>query len=108
MSALNEMLNRQICEQDRVCIPIPCREYRFHKTRRWLFDFAWPDAKLAVEVEGAVFVRGRHTRGSGFTQDCEKYNTAVLMGWRVLRFTREHIENGYALETIIKIYNDLE
>tara|TARA_R110002126_G_scaffold288065_2_gene441348 strand:+ start:900 stop:1049 length:150 start_codon:yes stop_codon:yes gene_type:complete len=31
-------------------IPTPEAEYRFHPTRRWRFDFARPDKKLAVEV----------------------------------------------------------
>lgn len=63
------------------------REYRFHDTRRWRFDFAWPERNVAVEIEGGVWTRGRHTRGKGFENDCEKYNAAVLLGWRVLRFT---------------------
>lgn len=105
MSELEEMLVRQICELDRVIIPIPCREYRFAVPRRWRFDFAWPESKLAVEIEGAVFANGRHTRGSGFTADCEKYNAAAMKGWKVLRFTREHIESGYALDTIIETFN---
>ena len=61
-------------------------EHKFHETRKWRFDFAWPDQKLAVEVEGGAFSGGRHTRGIGFVKDCEKYNAAVLAGWRVLRF----------------------
>lgn len=67
---------------------IPFREYRFCAERLWLFDFAWPDVKLAVELEGfgARGVPGRHQRPKGFAADCEKYNTAVLLGWRVLRF----------------------
>jgi very-short-patch-repair endonuclease len=61
-------------------------EHRFHPERRWRFDIAWPDLKVAVEVEGGVFVRGRHNRPTGFINDCEKYNAAAVMGWRVLRF----------------------
>jgi len=78
----------------------PEREYRFHPQRRWRFDFAFPDQMLGVEVEGGHWVNGRHTRGSGFAKDVEKYNHAVLGGWRVLRFTGEMVKNGTALATI--------
>ena len=33
-----------------------------------------------------------HTRPKGYQQDCEKYNAAVLRGWRVLRYTRRDLE----------------
>ena len=61
-------------------------EHRFHAIRKWRTDFAWPGVLVAVEVEGGAFSGGRHTRGAGFVKDCEKYNTAALMGWIVLRF----------------------
>jgi hypothetical protein len=54
-------------------LPYPIREFRFHPERRWRFDYAWPGAWLAVEVEGGVWTRGRHLRGAGFIRDCEKY-----------------------------------
>jgi hypothetical protein len=66
-------------------LPRPVTEHRFDSSRRWRFDFAWPAAKLALEVEGGVWTEGRHTRGSGFTADIEKYNAATVQGWRVLR-----------------------
>lgn len=69
------------------CGPEPEQEYRFHPTRRWRFDFAWVDARVAVECEGGTWTRGRHTRGGGFEKDCEKYNSATAMGWRVFRVT---------------------
>ena len=78
----------------------PVREYAFAKPRRWRFDFAWPDQKLAVEVEGGVWANGRHTRGSGFVADTEKYNTAALLGWKVLRFHGGAINDGTAIDTI--------
>jgi len=67
--------------------PEPVREYRFHPARRWRLDFAWPDQKVAVEVEGGIWIRGRHQRPLPFTADCEKYNTATTMGWRIFRCT---------------------
>lgn len=68
-------------------LPVPEKEHRFDKTRRWRFDFAYPKIKLAIEIEGAVWTQGRHTRGIGFIKDCEKYNAATLQGWKVLRYT---------------------
>lgn len=80
----------------------PQREYRFHHERKWRFDFAYPDKLLAIEVEGGTWSGGRHTRGSGFEKDCEKYNAAALRGWRVLRFTPKMILTLQAIETIKK------
>lgn len=78
----------------------PEREYRFHPKRRWRFDFAWPDEKLAVEVEGGQWVIGRHQQPEGFEKDMEKYNAAVLAGWRVLRFTGKMVQDGTAVAII--------
>src|ERR1041385_1632066 len=47
-------------------LPKPTTEYRFAPPRRWRFDFAWPEGRLALEVEGGSFVAGRHTRGTPF------------------------------------------
>lgn len=58
------------------------REYRFHPTRRWRFDLAFPSQKLAIEVDG----RGAHQTVVGVRRDCEKGNEAVRRGWRLLRF----------------------
>jgi very-short-patch-repair endonuclease len=62
-------------------------EYRFHPVRKWRFDWAMPSKKVAVEFEGGVAIKGRHTRIIGYTKDCEKYNAAALLGWKVLRYT---------------------
>lgn len=70
------------------------QEYAFHGERRWRFDFAWPEQRVAVEVEGGIWSNGRHTRGSGFEDDCEKYNEAAVDGWRVLRVTSSMIDEG--------------
>lgn len=79
-----------------VGLPTPQREYRFLASRRFRFDFAWPEQKVAVEIEGGTWVAGRHTRGAGFEADCEKYNEAALAGWLVLRFTGAAISKDAA------------
>jgi very-short-patch-repair endonuclease len=77
------------------------REHRFC-TRRWRFDFCWPLDMLAAEVDGGEWTRGRHNRGAGMAADNEKINEATLLGWRVFRFTGEQVQNGYALDTVIR------
>lgn len=69
-------------------------EHRFHPVRRWRFDFAWPEKKIALEIEGGAFIGGRHTRGAGYENDIEKYNEATLAGWTVLRATRGMVRRG--------------
>lgn len=76
------------------------KEYRFHPTRRWRFDYAIPEHKIALEVEGGVWSQGRHTRPQGFLGDIEKYNTAGLMGWRVFRTTPENLYKTATLKLI--------
>lgn len=76
------------------------REHRFAPPRRWRFDFAHPASRVAVEVEGGVWRRGRHNRPKGFIADCEKYSAAALAGWTVVRLTRGDI-NCDRLEEII-------
>jgi hypothetical protein len=68
-------------------LPRPEMEYCFATSRRWRFDYSWPAALVALEVEGGVWTRGRHTRGAGFLKDIEKYNAAAVLGWRLLRVT---------------------
>lgn len=84
-----------ICKTD---IHVECvKEYRFHPNRLWRFDYAIPEHKIALEVEGGVWTDGRHVRAQGFLGDMEKYNTATLMGWRVFRTTPDNL---YKLATL--------
>ena len=65
------------------------KEYQFHPERKWRFDYAFPDLRIAVEIDGAVWTYGRHNNAKGYIGDMEKLNTAASMGWLVLRFTTE-------------------
>ena len=84
-------------------LPRPEREYRFAPPRRWRFDLAWPALKVAVEVEGGSWVGGRHSRPGGFEKDAEKYNEAVIAGWRVLRVTGAMVSDGRALASVERL-----
>ena len=102
-------------------IPEPEREWKFHSTRKWRLDYfwedrwAWPDEGIdkvwihpvAVEIEGGIYISGRHTRGSGFEKDCEKYNEVALQGIVLLRFTGKMLKERGA-ECINKLRLALE
>lgn len=76
------------------------KEYRFHPKRKWRFDYALPDHKIAVEVEGGVWSGGRHTSPKGFLNDIEKYNAAALMGWRLFRVTPDTLTTNNTISLI--------
>lgn len=87
-----------ICRTD---LQVECvKEYRFHPTRKWRFDYAIPEHKIALEVEGGVWTRGRHTSPKGFLNDIEKYNTATLMGWRVFRTTPDDLYKSATIKLV--------
>ena len=65
------------------------KEHKFHDVRKWRFDYAFPDQKVAVEVDGGVWTGGRHINPAGYINDMEKLNTAASMGWLVLRITTD-------------------
>lgn len=79
-------------------LEMPEFEFSFHDDRRWRADFAWPDRMLLAEYEGGIYTKGAHVRGKHFESDCEKYNEATLLGYRVLRFTHRMVHDGMALE----------
>lgn len=76
------------------------KEYKFHPVRKWRFDYALPAYKIALEVEGGVWIQGRHTRPKGFLGDVEKYNTAALLGWRVFRCTPSTLMTSKTLKLL--------
>jgi very-short-patch-repair endonuclease len=71
--------------------PDAVAEHRFHPVRLWRFDFAIPSARIAIEVNGAIWTAGRHSRGSGLVKEYEKVRAAAILGWRVLPFATDEI-----------------
>ena len=80
------------------------REFRFHPSRRWRFDFAFPSRKVAIEIDG----RGRHQSVVGVRNDCEKANTAIKLGWKVLHLPTSDIRaKGKDGEPLVEKFIDL-
>jgi len=68
---------------------IPAEQYRFHPTRRFLFDFAWIKQKVAVELDGFGYGNkfGGHQTIVGICNGHTKQNLAHEHGWLVLRYS---------------------
>jgi hypothetical protein len=81
-------------------LPTPVAEHRFHPTRLWRFDYAWPAQKIALEVEGGIWTGGRHINPAGFIADLEKYNAAAVLGWRILRMTPKSIATPISVHLV--------
>lgn len=85
-------------------LPLPETEYRFHPTRKFRLDIAWPDHKIGVEIQGGGWSRGRHHRPKGYRKDCEKQALAMLEGWRILHIVPEQIGSGEAIEWLVGLF----
>lgn len=87
----------ELVEVNLLGLPAYKKEFRFHPVRRWRFDYVWPDLKVALEIHGGIFTNGRHTRGTGITEDRVKMNTAQLLGWIVIEATTAQVKDGQML-----------
>lgn len=79
------------------------REQTLIPKRRFRFDFLITGSDLVIEVEGGTWSGGRHTSGVGFRSDCVKYNLALELGYRVLRYTTDMVTKGEAIAQILDI-----
>jgi len=70
--------------------------------KNWRFDYAIVSAKVAVEYEGVSTLennpdapneKSAHLTFFGYTDDTNKYNTALLHGWKILRYTVLNYKN---------------
>lgn len=83
-------------------LPLPEVEYKFlpevkrkhwkgPRCSPWKLDYAWPDIKVAIEVQGGIWRRegGAHTSGPNRLRDIEKHNALTIEGWLLLETTTE-------------------
>jgi len=75
--------------------------------RRFKIDLAHVAKKIAVEIHGATYANGRHSRHAGFSTDLEKARLLTAAGWRCIAFTGEDVKKRplTTLETIMEIVN---
>lgn len=88
-------------------LPPHKRNYRFHPTRKWEIDFAWPQFRIGLEIQGGIWGKskddmtgGAHGHAIGITRDMEKHNAYLDCGWRVWCFTPQQVKNGSAVKHI--------
>jgi very-short-patch-repair endonuclease len=84
----------ELCAQAEV----PLGRFQFELTvggRQRRIDFAYPEHRIAVEIDGYEWHSGRDQ----FTDDRVRDNALQLAGWRVLRFTWEQLV--YRPETVV-------
>ena len=80
------------------------REFEFHPKRKWRFDFAFVECKVAVEVDGGEYLGNQgvtdpHAKSGNY----DKINQATILGWRVLRYRGSTIkDNPYEVVEQIK------
>ncbi len=77
----------------------PQREFKFHPNRDWRFDYAWPDRKIAVEVQGMP-----HRIRERFLSDVEKLAMAQIYGWRVLLVAGQDVRSGRAVSWLVTLW----
>lgn len=71
-------------------------DFQFAPPRGWEFDRCHQAARVAVELEGGTWSGGRHVRGKGYEDDCEKYNEAAARRWQLFRLTTTMLANDPA------------
>jgi hypothetical protein len=65
-------------------LPEPVQQHELRlPNRRCRIDLAYPDVKLAIEVDGF----GPHTTRTAFDRDRARANDLTTAGWTILRFT---------------------
>ena len=84
--------------------PVLKSELVFHPGRRWRADFAHIPSRTLIEIEGGIWIQGRHNRAEGFLADIEKYFEAALAGWTVLRLSERQLTLD-SVERIVSLVN---
>lgn len=72
-------------------IPEPVFEHKFCDDRKWRFDVAFVEHRVAVEIDGGIWIGGGHNRGAQIKKTWEKENEAQIMGWKILKCEPEDL-----------------
>lgn len=85
------------------------KEHKFLPNRRFRFDYAILEYKIAVEVEGGIWLKGggAHSRPANILRDMEKYTLASVDGWVVIRRTPQQLITNETLLLIKKAIQNI-
>lgn len=98
----NEIMNKEMRLNKAIFKPIiealgykVIEEFNFCPTRKFRADWkvSKGDQCCLVEYEGLMSYKSRHTTKTGYSKDCEKYNLANIMGYKILRYTALNFDN---------------
>lgn len=96
-SAIEESMAAQIKEAG---LPAPVREHQPIEGRKFRMDFAWPDLKIGIEVQGMT-----HRIKGKFHRDIEKRVLATLARWTVLEVDGASVRSGQALAWLLQLFD---
>lgn len=68
------------------------QEFKFSPDRKFRADFHLIGKKILIEYEGVISKKSRHTTIKGYSGDCNKYNLALSLGYKVYRFTALNLQ----------------
>jgi len=106
VSALDSQSRNIMLSRETKLVWIP--EHKFCETRRWRADHACLAIRTIIEIDGGIWIRGRHSRGAGKEADNVKLNTAAAMGWFVLRYSTQQFASGQWIDEIAAIVDRLD
>ncbi len=76
------------------------RNHVFLHGRRFELDFAWPDQRIGVEVQGNVHRIKHH-----FKAGIEKAALGILAGWRIMPVGGDEVRSGQAAQWVKLLLN---
>lgn len=84
-------------------LPDPMTQFKFADAAiAYVWDFAWPQYKLLVEINGGIYQRQRtgHASIRGLVRDYTKLNAATARHWWSMTFETKAVESGEAVLTV--------
>ncbi|QEL01580.1 hypothetical protein FKG96_12435 [Olivibacter sp. LS-1] len=82
-------------------------EFYFSVERQYRIDYAIPTHKIAIEVDGGIWMKGNsgHSSGTGIKRDMEKSNLLQAMGWWLIRIEPSSLISTDSINHLKRIMN---
>jgi very-short-patch-repair endonuclease len=112
-SAVVDRFEEQLAFEIRASrLPEPVRQHRWAtelvnangKRRQFKADFAWPEFRLLVEVQGGIWRPGggAHSHPLNLERDIERQQCAALLRWYVFPVTTDDVKSGKAIGLVTR------